>query len=42
MRSISRVVDVLINIVSKLLEDAEKVRAAYHETRARGVSAKRV
>lgn len=42
MRSISRVVDVSINTVSKLLEDAGKACAAYHEANVRGVSAKRV
>lgn len=42
MRSISRVVDVSINTVSKLLEDVGKACAAYHEANVRGVSAKRV
>lgn len=42
MRSISRVVDVSINTVSKLLEDAGKACAAFHDDTVRGVSAKRV
>lgn len=42
MRSISRVVDVSINTVSKLLEDAGKACATYHDANVRGVSAKRV
>jgi IS1 family transposase len=42
MRSISRVVDVSINTVSKLLVDAGTVAAAYHDENVRGVSATRV
>jgi IS1 family transposase len=42
MRSISRVCDVSINTVSKLLEDAGEVCAAFHDEHARGVKAKRV
>ena len=42
MRSISRVCDVSINSVSKLLEDAGEVCAAFHDQRVRGVKAKRV
>lgn len=42
MRSISRVVDVSINTVSKLLEDAGKACAAHHDETVRGVAAKRV
>ncbi|MCC0807592.1 DDE-type integrase/transposase/recombinase [Methylobacterium sp. W2] len=42
MRSISRVVDVSINTVSKLLEDAGKACAAYHDQNVRGVAAERV
>ncbi len=42
MRSISRVCDVSINTVSKLLEDAGEVCAAFHDEHVRGVKAKRV
>ncbi|WP_375456242.1 IS1 family transposase [uncultured Methylobacterium sp.] len=42
MRSISRVVDVSINTVSKLLEDAGRACAAFHDETVRGVDAKRV
>jgi len=42
MRSISRVCDVSINTVSKLLEDAGVVCAAFHDEHVRGVKAKRV
>ena len=42
MRSISRVCDVSINSVSKLLEDAGEVCAAWHDEHMRGVKAKRV
>src|SRR5262249_21261711 len=42
MRSISRVVDVSINTVSKLLIDAGTVAATYHDENVRGVSAVRV
>jgi IS1 family transposase len=42
MRSISRVCDVSINSVSKLLEDAGEVCAAFHDEHTQGVKAKRV
>lgn len=42
MRSISRVADVSINTVSKLLVDAGAVCAAYHDEHARGVKAARI
>ncbi len=43
MRSISRrVADVSINTVTKLLEDAGRVCAAYHDEHVRGVKAKRI
>lgn len=42
MRSISRVCDVSINTVAKLLEDAGKVCMAFHDEHVRGVKAKRV
>src|SRR3984893_10607410 len=42
MRSISRVCDVSINSVSKLLEDAGEVCAAFHDEHVRGVKAKRI
>lgn len=42
MRSISRVVDVSINTVSKLLVDAGKACDAFHEENVRGVKARRV
>lgn len=42
MRSISRVADVSINTVSKLLVDAGKACAAFHDEAVRGVKAKRV
>src|ERR1700726_175279 len=42
MRSISRVCDVSINTVSKLLEEAGEVCAAFHDEHVRGVKAKRV
>lgn len=42
MRSISRVVDVSINTVSKLLEDAGKACATFHDQNVRGVAAERV
>lgn len=42
MRSISRVVDVSINTVSKLLVDAGVACAAFHDANVKGVSAKRV
>jgi IS1 family transposase len=42
MRSISRVCDVSINTVTKLLIDAGRVCAAFHDEKVRGVKAKRV
>ncbi len=42
MRSISRVADVSINTVSKLLIDAGKACAAFHDEKVRGVKARRV
>jgi len=42
MRSISRVADVSINTVSKLLVDAGRVCAAFHDDKVRGVNAKRI
>lgn len=42
MRSISRVCDVSINTVAKLLEDAGKVCMAFHDQKVVGVKAKRV
>src|SRR5437588_10740756 len=42
MRSISRVCDVSINTVSKLLIDAGKACAAFHDEKVRGVKARRV
>jgi IS1 family transposase len=42
MRSISRVADVSINTVSKLLVDAGLACAAFHNERVRGVVAKRI
>ena len=42
MRSISRVVNVLINTVSKLLKDAGRACEAQHDETVRGVAAKRV
>lgn len=42
MRSISRVCDVSINTVSKLLVDAGKACAAFHDEQVRNVKAKRV
>ena len=42
MRSISRVADVSINTVSKLLVDAGKACAAFHDEAVRDVKAKRV
>lgn len=42
MRSISRVADVSINTVSKLLVDAGKACADFHDERVRGVKARRV
>src|SRR3569623_2565260 len=42
MRSISRVCDVSINTVAKLLEDAGEACAAFHWDKVRGVNARRV
>jgi IS1 family transposase len=42
MRSISRVADVSINTVSKLLENAGDFCAAFHDENVRGVKARRV
>ena len=42
MRSISRVCDVSINTVSKMLIDAGTVCAAFHDEKVRNVKAKRV
>src|SRR6476661_7837444 len=42
MRSISRVADVSINTVAKLLVNAGKACAAFHDEKVRGVKARRV
>ena len=42
MRSISRVADVSINTVSKMLVDAGRACATFHDETVRGVKAKRV
>ena len=42
MRSVSRVADVSINTVSKLLADAGTVCGAFHDEMVRNVEAKRV
>jgi lambda repressor-like predicted transcriptional regulator len=42
MRSVSRIADVSINTVSKLLEDAGRFCAGYHDAKVKGVKAKRV
>lgn len=42
LRAISRVVDVSINTVSKLLVDAGTVCSAYHDEHVRGIAAKRI
>ena len=42
MRSVSRLADVSINTVSKLLVDAGKFCAGFHDAKVRGVKAKRV
>ena len=42
MRSVSRVVDVSINTVAKMLEDAGKVCVEHHDKAVRGVKAKRI
>ena len=40
MRSISRVADVSINTIAKILEDAGKACGAFHYETVRGVKAK--
>src|SRR5487761_932392 len=42
MRSISRVADVSINTVTKLLVDAGKACAAFHDARVRGLKSQRI
>src|SRR5215211_4778380 len=42
MRSISRVADVSINTVGKLLIDAGRVCAAFHDAKVRNVKARRI
>jgi hypothetical protein len=42
VRSISRVADVSINTVSKMLVDAGQVCAAHHDQYVRGLTCKRV
>src|SRR5258705_13620504 len=42
MRSVSRLADVSINTVSKLLVDAGRLCAAFHDDQVRGVKAQRV
>jgi len=42
MRSVSRLIDTSINTVSKLLEDAGRFCAGFHDAKVRGVKAKRV
>lgn len=42
MRSISRVCDVSINTVAKLLDEAGKASLAFHDERVRGLQSKRV
>ena len=42
MRSVSRLADVSINTVAKLLIDAGKFCAAFHDDKVRGVNAKRI
>jgi len=42
LRSITRVCDVSINTVTKLLVDAGKVALAYHDQNVRGLKTKRV
>jgi IS1 family transposase len=42
MRSVSRLADVSINTVTKLLEDAGRFCAGFHDAKVRGVRAKRV
>ena len=42
MRSIARVADVTLNTVNKLLIDAGKACAAFHDEKVRNVTSKRV
>ncbi len=42
MRSVSRICDVSINTVTKLLEDAGRFCLAFHDARVRGLTCKRV
>src|SRR5271167_1531411 len=42
MRSVSRLADVSINTVGKLLEEAGRFCAGFHDAKVRGVKAKRV
>lgn len=42
MRSVSRVADVSINTVTKILEDAGEICAAFHDKMVRGLASKRV
>ena len=42
MRAVSRMADVSINTVAKLLVDAGRACAAFHDEKVRGVKAKRV
>jgi lambda repressor-like predicted transcriptional regulator len=42
MRSVSRLADVSFNTVAKLLEDAGRFCAGYHDAKVKGVKAKRV
>jgi hypothetical protein len=42
MRSVSRLADVSINTVSKLLEDAGRFCAGFHDAKVRNVKAKRI
>ena len=42
MRSVSRLADVSFNTVAKLLQDAGRFCAGYHDAKVRGVKAKRV
>ncbi len=42
MRSISRVVDVSINTIAKLLVDAGRACAAFHDDKVRGLMTERV
>src|SRR5277367_4261092 len=42
MRSVSRLADVSINTVSKLLEDAGRFCAGFHDAKVRNVKARRV